>query len=267
MKKNYFSSLLSFLMIAVCATTFVACGDDHEDDGINTIQQEVMNKLAGTWQRVERGFDDVTYNDIIEITFSKYGAVSYTYVNYSSSSTKTFKTRTSNGTYTISNDGTYITSYSCYELNGKLISSLSKYELYLDGVKFIRIGGEPDDDDSSSVAENSSGNSGGSSYSGGSSTGGNSNSGEAPSFRRFDYTATTTTANIYFYTTDRVTSATIYYGPHSTSVSVSATVINQQISATLKGLTKGTKYYVKCTAKNNYGSTTSDIFSFMTNYD
>ena len=117
MKKNYFSSLLSFLMIAVCATTFVACGDDHEDDGINTIQQEVMNKLAGTWQRVERGFDDVTYNDIIEITFSKYGAVSYTYVNYSSSSTKTFKTRTSNGTYTISNDGTYITSYSCYELN------------------------------------------------------------------------------------------------------------------------------------------------------
>lgn len=109
---------------------------------------------------------------------------------------------------------------------------------------------------------NSSGNSGGGN--GGSSDSGTSK--EAPSFYDFSYSYTETTISVIFATDPMATKATIYYGKSSPSQSVSTTITGRMINATIRGLTKGTKYYVKCVASNSYGSTTSETFPVMTDY-
>lgn len=85
-------------------------------------------------------------------------------------------------------------------------------------------------------------------------------------FTNFNFTATQTSVTVKFYTNERATSATIKYGKSSPSTSVSATITNKEICATIKGLTKGTKYYVNCTARNSVGAKTSDTFPITTNY-
>lgn len=104
----------------------------------------------------------------------------------------------------------------------------------------------------------SSGSSGG--------TGGGSSSTESLYFTNFNYTATQTSVTVKFYTNERASSATIKYGEYSASSSTSATITNKEISATIRGLKRGTKYYVKCTARNSNGSVTSDEYPVMTNY-
>lgn len=99
-----------------------------------------------------------------------------------------------------------------------------------------------------------------------SSNGGNTSFGHSPQFTNFTYTATRTYATVQFYTDERATSASIRYGSYSPSTSVSAVISDKKISATIYGLTKGTKYYVSCTARNDYGSTTSDSYPIITNY-
>lgn len=105
----------------------------------------------------------------------------------------------------------------------------------------------------------------GSSGSGGG-TGGGGSSTESLYFTNFNYTATQTSVTVKFYTNERASSATIKYGEYSASSSASATITNKEISATIRGLKKGTKYYVKCTARNSSGSVTSDDYPVMTNY-
>ena len=99
--------------------------------------------------------------------------------------------------------------------------------------------------------------------------GNNSGGGESTEslyFTNFNYTATQTSVTVKFYTNERASNATIKYGKNSASSSVSTTITNKEISATIKGLTKGTKYYVKCTARNSNESITSEEYPVITNY-
>ena len=103
--------------------------------------------------------------------------------------------------------------------------------------------------------------------------GSNSNSGSGGStsdnsmyFTNFTWTATQTSVTVKFYTNERATSATIKYGENSASSSKSATITNKEISTTITGLKKGTKYYVKCIARNSTGSVTSEEYPVITNY-
>ena len=95
--------------------------------------------------------------------------------------------------------------------------------------------------------------------------GGGNSSNIAPEFYNFTYSTTQNSITVNFYTDPKASSATVYYGENSPSKSVSATIANKQITAKITGLKKATKYYIKCTAKNSYGSTTSDTFTLMTN--
>lgn len=90
--------------------------------------------------------------------------------------------------------------------------------------------------------------------------------GNKPEFTNFTYSATQTSITVKFYTDEKANSATIKYGTSSPTSTVSTTISNKQISATITGLKKGTKYYVNCTARNNYGSATSDTYPVITNY-
>lgn len=90
--------------------------------------------------------------------------------------------------------------------------------------------------------------------------------GNKPEFTNFTYTATQTSITVKFYTDERANSATIKYGTSSPTSTVSATISNKQITATITGLKKGTKYYVNCTARNDYGSVTSETYPVITNY-
>ena len=100
---------------------------------------------------------------------------------------------------------------------------------------------------------------------------GNSGSGGSTSdnsmyFTNFTWTATQTSVTVKFYTNERATSATIKYGENSASSSKSATITNKEISTTITGLKKGTKYFVKCIARNSTGSVTSEEYPVITNY-
>ena len=97
-------------------------------------------------------------------------------------------------------------------------------------------------------------------------SGGNQNSTGSLYFTNFNFTATQTSVTVKFYTSQKATSANIKYGEYSASSSASASITNKEISATIKGLKKGTKYYVRCTARNSNGSVTSDSYPVMTNY-
>ena len=104
-----------------------------------------------------------------------------------------------------------------------------------------------------------------SSYNGGGS--GGSSSGYAPIFRDFSYTYTNNSITVQFLTEGTNTkNATVYYGKSaSPSTSVSTSLSGGHIiSAKITGLTKATKYYVKCVATNSYGSTTSNVMPVMT---
>lgn len=99
--------------------------------------------------------------------------------------------------------------------------------------------------------------------------GGDSNY-ERPDIGLEDYTCATTSITlkyrIYNQEEAQVTSATGYYGTSSPSRSVSATVAGSLITIRISSLSKGTTYYVKCTAKGKGGSTTSETTRLSTLY-
>lgn len=108
------------------------------------------------------------------------------------------------------------------------------------------------------------------SSSSGSEGGSSSTQGDAPSFRDFSYTYTNNSITVQFLTTENnTTKATIFYGKTtSPSTSISASISGGHIiSARITGLTKATKYYVKCSATNKYGTTTSNVYPVMTDSD
>lgn len=101
----------------------------------------------------------------------------------------------------------------------------------------------------------------------GGNSGGGSNTEDAPEIGFYDYTATKTSLKIQYRIYDGdVSSAKVYYGTSSPSKSVSATISGKMIIARISGLTAGTDYYVKCTARGSGGSTTSETVRCMTNF-
>lgn len=99
---------------------------------------------------------------------------------------------------------------------------------------------------------------------------GGHNNYERPDIGLEDYTCATTSITlkyrIYNQEEAQVTSATGYYGTSSPSRSVSATVAGSLITIRISSLSKGTTYYVKCTAKGKGGSTTSETTRLSTLY-
>lgn len=82
----------------------------------------------------------------------------------------------------------------------------------------------------------------------------------------FAYDQYSNRIDVRFYFSDRVSNATIKYGKSSSCTSSkSASVSSKCASASLTGLTKNTKYYIKCVAKDAYGhNTTTGIYTVMT---
>ena len=85
---------------------------------------------------------------------------------------------------------------------------------------------------------------------------------EKPDIDYYDYTAYPTKMKVVYKIHNRdkakVTSAKIYYGTSSNPTKyVTATVSGVLITATITGLKKDTKYYVKCSAKGKGGTTTT----------
>ena len=99
---------------------------------------------------------------------------------------------------------------------------------------------------------------------------GNSSGYETPEIGLEDYTCTTSSITvkyrIYNQSEAQVTSAKGYYGTSSPTKSVSATVSGSLITMRFTSLSKGTTYYIKCTATGKGGSTTSETVKLMTNY-
>ena len=90
--------------------------------------------------------------------------------------------------------------------------------------------------------------------------------GESFDFTDFTADSYTTSVIVYFYTSQAANSATVYYGKSSPTTSVSTSIANKRIQAKISGLTRGTKYYVKCVAKNANGTITSETFPITTLY-
>lgn len=252
--------MLSVAVLIAFSCTFGACGDD--EDSLNETQQDVMSKLAGTWKR-ESIYDSSGYPILfacIEVSFTKGGSITVKYINGDNTVKYAVNpiTRTETGTYSISADGNSLKSSIWCKLGNELkgnfyISSLSSSTLNIEGVFYKKTSSYSNENDEN--RNNGNGNSG---------SGDTGNSGEAPNFLDFSYTYTTNSVTVQFITDTKPTKGTIYYGKTSPTTSVSTTVSGRYISARITGLTKATKYYVKCIATNEYGSTTSDVLSVMT---
>ena len=96
--------------------------------------------------------------------------------------------------------------------------------------------------------------------------GGGSSSGDIPYITSFTFDATKTSITVKFMCSERPTSAIVKYGTSSASSTISSSISGKQVSATVTNLKAGTKYYFNCTVRDDYGSSTSDTFSAITNY-
>lgn len=101
-------------------------------------------------------------------------------------------------------------------------------------------------------------------------SGGSGSNYELPEIGLEDYTGTTTSITvkyrIYNQSEASVTSATGYYGTSSPTKKVSATVNGSLITIRFTSLSRGTTYYIKCTAKGGGGTTTSETTRLSTLY-
>lgn len=247
MKKVRFLSLLLFFIALNCGVT--SCGDDDD----NQIQEY---SIVGLWKHdfssgsnyMFFNFDNTGWDHVFDLNDGGWR-------------------HRHNWTYDYNQNQGYL--YVVYEegdIDVFKVSYISQTEMILvddydgDEHRYVRVDSETSENQGSG-GSNDSGSS-----SGGSSGGGGSSSGEAPSFYDFSYTYTETSVSVIFATDPMATKATIYYGKSSPTKSVSTTITGRMISARITGLTKGTRYYVKCVASNSYGSTTSDVVSVMTDY-
>lgn len=247
---------MTFFMLAIVNVGFVSCGDDDDsiDNGNENSPSSSYNstaeKLKGTsWKWVRNdwyrnGSIFMSNNgDNSVITFSEENASASSFYMYVNGNNAGFWFPNTEGTGVIvlwnsTDDNTK------YGSMGKIYKLTSSELVTGTDVKwhyFVKV-----------------------SYNGG---GGGSSSGYAPSFRDFSYTYTSNSITVQFLTEgNNTTNATVYYGKStSPSTSVSTSVSGGHIiSARITGLTKATKYYVKCVATNNYGSTTSNVLPVMT---
>lgn len=96
---------------------------------------------------------------------------------------------------------------------------------------------------------------------------GGGNASSAPEIGYYDFTSTKNSITVqYRIFSGDVSSAYIYYGENTPKSAIKATISGKMIQATIKGLSSGTKYYVKCVASGSGGSTESDITPCMTLY-
>lgn len=153
-KSLYYSliTMAAFLLVF----NFASCGPNDDDESQNEVQQEIMNKLAGTWELEKKGYDDVSTDDIIEITFSKYGTVSYIYV-YSKPYYETeYHTITLTSTYEVSKKGKSLTieKFQGVSWNKTFgIATLTRTTLNLDG-KVYKKTAEGNDEENNNEEEN-----------------------------------------------------------------------------------------------------------------
>jgi len=262
MKKNY---LINVLPIIMGMLFFASCEKSDSESG-----DETFNKLIGTWKIThytnydgkgnvtsdydsEIGTDYYTFkNETYENDPSKYLCISdHISLSNNVSSYKWYWTYSNN--YIA---GTMV-SGEVLSINGSQL--LLKNEFYDGGgyyvITFVKAS-EPEH-----VF-----NSGGGTSGGGTGEGGGTTSGDAPYVTSFNSTSTKTSITVKFMCSERPTSATIKYGTSSATKTVSSSIAGKQVSATVSGLKAGTKYYFKCTVKNQYGSSTSDEYPAMTNY-
>lgn len=84
----------------------------------------------------------------------------------------------------------------------------------------------------------------------------NNTSNDALDLTSYDITPYPTTINAKFYFNNSLKSAKITYGTTSSCSSSASTVVGSKIaSASITGLKKNTRYYIKCTATDKNGST------------
>lgn len=107
-------------------------------------------------------------------------------------------------------------------------------------------------------------NSGGTGTNSAGNTGGGSSS-DSFYCTNFTFNSSQTTATVNFDFNERVSSATIKYGKSSASSFVSSDISAKRVFARITGLTKGTTYKVKCTAKGTNGLSYTADDSFYTN--
>ena len=99
--------------------------------------------------------------------------------------------------------------------------------------------------------------------------GGGSSSYEAPDISYYDMTPGTNSIKVSYkiWNKDKcgtLSDARIYYGTSSASTSVVATVSGTYITANITGLSKGTKYKVKCSVASPGGNTTTEETTIST---
>lgn len=104
----------------------------------------------------------------------------------------------------------------------------------------------------------------------GNNSGGGTSSGDSGDFYETNFNSTeySTQIKVDFYFSEKLSSATIYYGTtNSCKYSKKATVSGVCATTTLTGLTPGTKCYFKCTAKSKNGQKcTTGVYPAMTTY-
>lgn len=259
-KKKSYWSLLAIMMVAVMNMCFVSCSKDDDDndeivqgnDDISDYESSIINKLKGTsWKWVR---NDIYHDGV----FNRSVVGDNSIIKFSDEQTSNknefymYAHGIKSGTWMpwLIVDGDFIlminwdSAEDAASYGRSKLFTLTATELVM-GTDVIR---------HCFVAANSSSGSG---YFGG----------EAPSFTSFSYTYTSTSVTVLFYTDVDITDGIVYYGASTATSPVSSayTIVGRRmVQATIRNLRRSTKYYVKCTVKNKYGSKTSDDFSVMT---
>lgn len=263
MKKNY---LIIVLPIIMGMLFFASCEKSDSESG-----DETFNKLLGTWKlthytdydnegNVTNDFDSQVGTSYYTFTYQTYENDPSEYLCISDYISLSNNVSSYKWYWTYSNNyiGGTMVSGEVISVNGSQL--LLKKEFY-DGngyqvTTYVKAS-EPEH-----VFNSGGGTSGGDTGEGGGGTSG----GDAPYITSFNSTSTKTSITVKFMCSERPTSATIKYGTSSASITASSSIAGKQVSATVSGLKAGTKYYFKCTVKNQYGSSTSDEYPAMTNY-
>lgn len=110
------------------------------------------------------------------------------------------------------------------------------------------------------------GNIGGGTGTGGNTGGNTGGDSTSDSFycTNFTFNSAQTSATVNFDFNERVSTASVKYGRSSASSSVSSSISAKRVTARITGLTKGTTYKVKCTAKGTNGLSYTADYSFYT---
>ena len=260
--KKYLFIFFSFFTFSLLSCS---SGEENEDEYENIVEDAALEKkfLGTSWKFVKQiivrdgqkvDYNSAELNTIVTFTDEIYGtyngatmtAANSVYLN----NTKAGWWYFSNGQLRVqfnmgAHDNGYWSQVFCFfNYNKYLIEHSSSSIIYGD-----KEGNEWHFKSCSSPVLDNSESTSGSSY-------------EKPDIDYYDYTAYPTKMKVVYKIHNRdkakVTSAKIYYGTSSKPTKyVTATVSGVLITATITGLKKDTKYFVKCSAKGKGGTTTT----------